>query len=484
MKRKSLIFIVSLVLLVFTFATAFAEGTETVTTITAKPGAQLGVDPTAAQIFDTAAIRIHSMPEGYGAFVLSFKDVDAFQSLFRLKEDGVYVQSQSLGIEPLYFSWDDLSKLLKEQLANNPDMTAAGGMFGGDMFQSMLNGSMTEEQALETMGIDAEFMAYISDIQAAQTVETGSFVLEGSDTANQKAVIKLTNDQLARALELNIVRKQMSNQVSMQDPSLTEEEVKTNVDAQLEQAKQAIKNANLNVTLTVYTKDSEFIALQFVLDGAMANSGAAESKAGVTLTLTKTTVDTAKFYQMTFKLLEGESEIINQYGSLYLADAYVLGNYKINSMDGTPLVSVDFNFDKSLVDHTTGEFALTMYDGTGSALNSALVVFDQAKSGDTTDTSLDAYIAADSMDMLKADLAKASLISLKFHTVTQPDSGFFSALQNASPETSVQLLKMTPDELNAYMQVMQQNLTMTLVTVINNLPPELSNALMQGMGAN
>ena len=334
------------------------------------------------------------------------------------------------------------------------------------------------------MGIDDDLMTYLADIQAGQTVETGSFVLDGSDTADQKAVIKLSNEELARALDLTIVRKQLSNQLAMQDPSMAEEEIKAAVDAQLEQAKQALKDANINVTVTVYTSVGEFIAMQFLLDGQMDGVDNAVDKAGVSLTVTKTAVEAAKFYQMTLKLLQDGSEIINQYGSLYVADTNVIGNYQMNSMDGTPAATVDFNFDYSEADHTTGEFGLSLYEGDAAAKNTVLVVFDQAKSGDTTDTAIDAYAADAGMETLKADFVKYSLISLKFHTVAQPDSGFFAALQNASPETSVQPLKMSQDELNAYLQLMQQNLTMTLVTVVNSLPSELSNSLMQGMGSN
>jgi hypothetical protein len=44
------------------------------------------------------------------------------------------------------------------------------------------------------------------------------------------------------------------------------------------------------------------------------------------------------------------------------------------------------------------------------------------------------------------------------------------------------MLQMTDEELNAYMQAVQQSMMMTVMTVIQNLPPDISNALMQSMG--
>ncbi len=177
MKNKSLILIVCLVLLVFGFTTATAEGTETVTTITCEPGSLLAENTALTQICETAAIRIHSMPENYGAFVLSLNDVDTLKSLFRLEESGIYLQCQMTGPTPLYFSWEDLMNLIMEQLENNPELGEANALFDPDTLQSMLDDSMTDEQVLDMMGVDQEMLDYISEIEALRTVDTGSYTL-------------------------------------------------------------------------------------------------------------------------------------------------------------------------------------------------------------------------------------------------------------------------------------------------------------------
>ncbi len=483
MKNKSLILIVCLVLLVFGFTTAIAEGTETVTTITCKPGSLLSDDTTLTQICETAAIRIHSMPEGYGSFSLMFNDVDTLQSLFRFVENGFYVQSNALGTTPLYFSWDDLMELAMEQLENNPELGEMSGMFNPATLQSMLDGSMTDSQALDMMGVDQAMLDYISEVEALETVETGSFTLDGSDVADQKSVIVLTKDELMKAVDLPFVYNQISSQLRMSSPSLTEEEVAAEVQAQLDEVKQSLEEANVAVTVTKYTKDEMFVAFELVVSGSMDNYDDSTSNMGVTVKLTKTTVEQAEFYQLSVLFNEGDNEILNQSGSLYLGDDFVTGNYLINTMDGESIVSIALGFDTSQADRKTGELSFTVDDTYSGSSNTALVIFDQAIAGNTTDTVISLFAGAGDATGIKAALGQTDLLSLRFTTVTQPDSGFFSDLQSAAPETSVQLAQMTEDELNAYMEGMQQSLMMTVLTLIDNLPPDISDSLMQGMGS-
>ena len=451
MKNKRLILIVCLVLLVFGFSTATAEGTETVITITCEPGSLMAENTTLTQICETAAIRINAMPEGYGAFTLLFNEVDTLQCLFRLEDSGLYLQSQSTGATPLYFSWEDLMNFIMDQLENNPDLGEINAMFDPDMLQSMLDGSMTDEQAMDMMGIDDELLEFISDIEALQTVQTGSFTLDGSDVANQKTVIALTKDELIRAVDLNVVRNMIASQLQMSSAYLTEEEINAEVDAQLDEVKQSIEESNLAVTYSIYTAADEFVAFELVVSGAMDNGDGSEDSLGITATVTKTTVGQAAFYQLSVDLFEGENEMSNQYGSLYIGDGFVTGTYLINSIDGEEIMSAALSFDTSVPGQKTGEVTLTVNDGYSETANTALVTFDQTIDENITDTVIAVYYGAGSVDSVKASLAQTDLIAVRFHTVEQPDSGFFSGLQAATPETAMQPMQMTEDELNEYM---------------------------------
>jgi hypothetical protein len=259
---------------------------------------------------------------------------------------------------------------------------------------------------------------------------------------------------------------------------MTEEEINTVVDAEIAQMQQTIDEGNMNVTVTQYTKGGEFVAMQIVFGGIV---DAAE--VGASFTLTKTTVDQAAFYQMTVRVYDGETEYLNEQGSLYVSDTFISGDLAIQSFDQEPVFLANFNCETSSPDQSTGEVAFTVYNTGELGQESVLVSFSTAKSDVTKDMAISLYTHSGSMEDLKASLTDSSLLTVNFHTVTQPDSGFFTALKGAAPETSVQMLTMSEEELIAYMQVVQQSAMMTFLTVIQNLPPDISNALMQSMGS-
>ena len=478
MKLKRFAFIVCLVLIVSLFASSVAAGNETVTTVTCQPGALLGGDETLTQLCDIAAIRVHSMPEGYGALTLALNGTDTLSFLLKVEESGVYLQSQAFGVTPLYFSWEDLQALITEQMNTNPEMAMAGSMYGNAFFQSMMDGTMSDEQAMEMMGIDEGLMNYISDLQAAQTVETGVFSLDGSDIANQKTVIALTPDDMARAMDLTFVRNILRNQMQAESPSLTEDELTAAVDEQIAQAKQAVQDGNMNVTATVYTADGEFVAMEYLLSSTMDDDMQA-----MAFTVTKTSIDQAAFIQMKFKLFDAENEYAEQYASLYISDTFVSGQLRLHNFEGEPVLNADFNCDTSDPSETVGEISFTAYDAEDIGTGSLLVSFIQERNDTGKDTALNVYASGGSVEDIKASLTESSVIGFNFQTVTQPDSEFFAGLEGASPDTSVQPLQMTEDELNAYMEAIQQSFMMAVLAVAENLPTEISDSLLEGMGA-
>ena len=492
MKNKGLILIVCLVLLVFGFSSAAAAETETVTTITMKLGAQLEVEDVVTQVLDSAAIRIHAMPEGYGAFAVSLNDVDALKSLFKLEEGGLYVQSDILGQTPLFFSWEDLQAFILEQMEANADMLEANGVLNLDMVRAMLDGSMTEDQLLEMMGIDESFMSFVSDIAASQTTETGLFSVNGSDIANLKTTITVTSDDMVRAVDLPFVRnfilqqtmginldyspdQIISNQMTGTSTGYSQEEIDQEIDTALAEVKQAIEENNLTASITVYTSDDAFVAFVFDI------SGESDEDAGsISATITKTTIESAEFYQLSAVIIDNGDEFTNQSGSLYTDDDFVSAKYTFYTAPNEPAFTAALNCDMSLPGHLTGDLAFTMYDSYDGGEETAFIVFDQNIADSITDTAIDLFVGG-SVDDIKASMAASQLITVNIHTVQQEDSGFFAALQNASPETSVQLLQMTDTELNVYFQGLEESLMITVLTVLDNLPPELSNSLMQQM---
>ena len=477
MKHKSVILLVLLLLITFGATVAVAQSTETVTTVTVKTGALLAEYEDESQILDIAALRFHSMPEGYGAFALSLNGNDTLQSMFKLEEDGLYVQSAMLGQQPLYFTWDDIKAFIMEQMESYAQMQPMDMPFDMDTMQAMMDGSLTDEQMMEMLGIDEELLTLIGDIQASQVVETGSFYVEGSDEATLKTVIEVTGEDLTRFVELPMTRDMIVNSTMASDYNVSPEDFDQLVDAQLVEIKQMIAQSSPVITITTYTNDEEFVAFTMDMNAALDDYNGGTVPIGIHVLLTRTSIETAKFYQLDVTLTEADQEFLNQRGSLFVSDAFVTGHYMTFAEPDVPLFEAVLNCDRALADHTTAELALTMMDGDPQ---SVFIMMDQQENNNVKDTAIDVYFGG-SVEEIKRALTEASVFTLKLHTVTQPDSGYFAALQNASPETSVQLLTMDETELETYMQSIQQSMLMTLLTVVENLPPEISNSLMENM---
>ena len=478
MKHKSTVLFIVLLLLVFCITSSGADSLETVTTITVQTGSLLSEYEEVSQILDLAAIRIHSMADGYGAFVLSLNNTDALTSLFKSEQDGLYVQSNVIGQQSLYFTWEDIKTFVIEQMeAAASEMENTDMPFDMSIMQSFLDGTVTEAQINEMMGLDEELFAYFSDIQDKQIVETGSFVLNGSDTADTKTVITLTPEDLSRAVDLPIVHQMMSQQMTMNETEYSEADATVYIDEELAEVKQWIESSKATVSVTAYTQNEELVAMNTAFT-AVIDEDDALLPVSVSTIITKTSIETAAFYQMSVDFAEGDTVFTNQYGSLYVSNEFVSGQYTLYEFTDEPLLQAVVYCDRSDDNQTIGEIAFSLLDGDEQTV---YIQFNQTKAANVTNTGIDVFFGS-GVDAIKSALAETSLLSLNINTVIQEDSGFFADLQSATPDNSVQLLKLTEENLALYTESMQQSMLMTVLTVIDNLPPEISNSLLQGLG--
>ena len=130
-----------------------------------------------------------------------------------------------------------------------------------------------KSEALDMMDLDEETMAFATDIEASQMVETGSFSLDGSDVATEKTTVVLSPEDLVRAVELPMVRQQIEQQLVMEAPESTEAEIGEQIDAMIDEMKTFITESKLTVTVSMYMTDDEFIAYEFHMKAEDENSG-------------------------------------------------------------------------------------------------------------------------------------------------------------------------------------------------------------------
>ena len=129
MKRKGLFRLLSFALALMLPLSALAQsaaidlleqakkdGKEVVTTITFTPGQELASNAIVSEMSAATAIRLSKLPGGLGGLTISLQGVDVLTLLARVQADGLYLQSETLGKEPLYFSWEDVNKYITSSM--------------------------------------------------------------------------------------------------------------------------------------------------------------------------------------------------------------------------------------------------------------------------------------------------------------------------------------------------------------------------------
>jgi len=488
---------------------ANTDGKEIVTTLTFEPGPTLSDIPAVADL--SAAIRLNSLPGGYGAFTLSLSGVDSFAALFGANADGLYVKSEILGEKPVYVTWADLQKFMDESMKTSgmgdAGMAQFGQGFASGFQSSLFSGKMmandgetlTEEQIkqkiIDAMDGDDSFIKWAEAIEAKQVVTTGEFALEGSDVATTKTELTVTKEDMAALYELPYVQKQIMAQVKAQDSTLTDAQADAKVKELVTEIKDALMKSDAQVPITMLTKgEDELVALQVKATGAYQNTvnDVTTNADGSTTTNTTTTyvpmtfdmvytgktVEGGKLHAFTMTAAEKDVKQFTAKGNLTITDKTTVGTLSVTDGMDKPQLQLDLTCDYSDAKHTMGELAMTAFDTTNTAL---VFGYDQLVGETTVDTKLS--VSSDtSIEAIRADDAKALLGTLKISTVVQADSGTFASLKEASPATSTEIAKMSEAEMQTYVGSLQSNAMQVMYKVLGNLPPSVSSLLFGSTG--
>ena len=165
--------------------------------------------------------------------------------------------------------------------------------------------------------------------------------------------------------------------------------------------------------------------------------------------------------------------------NLNRADQTVNGALAVLDQDGKSVMNLALTGDATDPKHVTGALEGTVSNGD---MNSAFsLAMDQVVADTTVDTAL-SLSYGDSLEAIKADAAKALLGTLKINMTVQDDSGYFAALGKATPDTSLEIMKMSDADLGAYVKTLESNAMQALYKVMANLPQSVSQALTSTMG--
>ena len=497
---------------------AVTDGKEIVSTVTFVPGKSLAADQAVADLSAAAAIRINKVPGGYGSFALVLKGVDTVAAQLRVEKDGVYVQSETLGTKPLYFSWEDVSKGITEAMKSSgadqasidqftsgfasalQQMTSSGTVTGTTGTETLkLTEAEIKQKIIDSMGGDAAFVNWMNAIEAKKVVTSGEFTLGDSDTADTKTDITITKEDLASLYDVPYIQKQVTTQLKAQDSTLTDEQATAKTTETIATIKAEILKSDASMPITVYTKgENNIVAAEFTLTGnftqnatvdATATTDATQptptvakpktTKMNVAFTFTKKTMDPSKTYNFKMSVSEDDKKTVDVTGTLTKDDKTATGSLNVVNGDEKTVFVANGMADYSDAKHTFG--TLDLMSNSSESPMAVVVTFDQVTGDNTIDSSL-SVSSGESIEAIKAAADTTLLGTIKVNTVVQDDSGFFSSLKEVTPATALEVLKLSSADLQTYIGTLQSSAMATLYKVLGNLPASVSSAMGGMMG--
>ncbi len=487
-------------------AQAYQDGKEVVTTLTFTPGAAMGADQITTDLCAATALRLTSMSDGYGALTLVLSGTDVFSAKLRTETDGMYAESEVLGDKPLYFTWDDLESLITEAMQDSgadADTIASftQGFTQGIEEMTLLGGQktedMTEEEVkqkiIEAMGGDESFVQWIDSIEAKQIVTKGEFTLGDSDVADTKTEMTLTTEDMNAMLDTQYMKDKVSQQIKLEDSTLTDEELAAKTEEAIAEAKAEMEASGFTMPVTVYTvgEDEDFVAMQFDMTGNFTsediNDGELLSEAGVTIDesdepfkldmtvkVIKKTLGTGTLYTLSVTATKDDESTVTMDGNLNVGDTACTGALTILDKDAQPALTLALTSDYTDPKHVTGSLEGTVV--ADEETTAFMLSMDKVVGDTTADTALSLYTAA-SLSALKADPDAALLGTLNIGLAVQEPGDTFTALAAATPDTSLEVMKLSDSEMQDYLGTLETNYMAVFYAIFTNLPDSVAQAL-------
>lgn len=459
------------------------------------PGAELAAaDESIKTIFDNLFLRLIVEDES-GLLSIESDKGEILSAGIRADEQGFYVASALLGERVLYFSAEEVSAFMIEmmrqsgadeatiaqmeqslaQLSAQPAVNAAAG--------SPINGIMFDDDALENMTAeelyanDPAMLQFIKNMEEKMVVTEGEFTDAAFNTATTKTELVMTSEDLMLVFDSEMVKEIYGSMA--QSTGMTAEELIATV-------KDVFNQLDMTYNIVAYTNGDDLCAMQ--MDVVMKGDVTME----VTDTTGKTSTDTATF-DVTMDLdmnvlttgdVENMSIVTTMVDNTQPQTIGFVANIAEN--DATDTVAFDGNLTEG--EQTVMLFQGAFTEGEDDAINgwAGILAENQQvtftltgkETNDVYDALVSIYARGDSTAIVEPTWSDSAIVSFAVRVQETQTPALLNTLNNATPETSVQLLQMDQDALNNEINAISGDAMGALFTGLGNLPSDLFSMVM------
>jgi len=473
---------------------AHEEGKQITTTFTITPGEILSAEPAIADLCKAIAFSFFGQKENLGGFALLLGGKEVFTLNMEVNQQGLYAQSAIFGESVLFLEWDGLQQLLGEAMESvAPGSSASlaaqfqsiGDVFSGNIPSVAAIPQSPEDkkaQILQAFDNDESMASWVNGLLDRMAVTQGEFTAQNHDLATEKTELLLTQDDIAAFMDTQYMKTMIIQQLRNGSPSLSDEELQAQADQLLADSKNEISKSSLQIPITVLASGEDLVALEMPMvmqatqsswDNDKSEWVEAPMTSGLSIHYYRLTTgdvkshsfalagetDGTSFLSLTGICNESDEKHWNFSGDLSADDVVV--NLKGNSTTEGNADIMDFTLAVSDIDMV--RLGLLLRD-----------------SGEACDTQVDLYAAPMLLGGGQGapSLADAKpIISFNTHTIAQEPDDRFEAVQKTTPETALNLMKMSPEEWDKFGADISMNATKVLYAIMADLPESVLTLL-------
>ena len=458
--------------LVLALALPLAATAETQHILKIIPGDELASEEMVKDVLDILSLTLTEGTGKSGALTLTLNDTDVATLALGADETGLYVQSNLLSDDVLYVTWEDVSAFLADMMkaaveararaydveANEEvvaaleeamaqykkQMTAAIAIAAENKDDAMTVKTPEEISAMaeKLFEDDPEMATFIKEIYDNMTVEEGDFSDDARDPATQKYTMSMTGEDYAAICDTAYMRSMVKSIVSQNDAGLEGDELEAETDKLLDGVRKIYEESDIAMTITVYSADEgrDVVGMEMGMSMAVTEEDTGDEE--------PETVKVAM--NMNYDRLTGEN------GPAYTAD-----------------LSMEVS-DQNMMQMTFG--LLKGKDGVSDGMLAALAnhtqitfLYHGENKGDKRIRSLAIYGRNGATAITEPAAAERPVITFQL-TSGEGGSGLLSDIEKATPDTAVNVMKLSVDEMQDLAVDVQTRAMQALFTALGQMP--------------
>ena len=398
-------------------------------------------------LFDALSLSFLHDDDAVG-MCLSVGDEDIADYSFKLDTAGLYMASNLFGDDVLFVRWEDLSAMLSEASAEISGMGAQTLMPLLNVLQAVAANDLAANGLLQTAqpeGMkalaetmypdDKNMQEYLEGIVNNISFEEGSFTAEGRDAATGKLTFAMDQSDIMSIIESDYMRRTIEMTIRTTAPDLSDEEIDQTLDQAMQSLQDMYEGMDYTMDLTAYTLDEGTALAGLDMEMKMAFT-VEDAEQTMSMTVVYDRLSSEKGVQHTARLTEE------------VAGVTVEGSFDL--MQGADGVSE----------------GMLAFLSSGSQYS---FVYNAKNEDDVRHRTLDLYMRAGAVSIIEPAAADRPLLSFEVSS-GEDDSGLLDAVEDATSETAVDLLKLSEEEMLDLARNFQTRAMQAVYQALANLP--------------